>query len=1023
MGRPHRHTCQRLRAVAALSLLYACRGFVVPAPGARAASPRRSLAASGTSAAVSRGFSHAVSNVHAERGSRSLLSMGLLDNFMKPADAPSSFETKQLKQYNERVARINALEDSIETLSDEELRAKTAEFRARLAAGTEDTLDDILEEAFAVVREAAWRVLELRHYDVQLVGGLVLHECKLAEMATGEGKTLVATLPSYLNALSGAGGVFVVTANDYLARRDAETMGQVHRFLGLTVGLVQAEMDTAARRAAYACDVTYVTNQELGFDYLRDNLAVSEAGVAQVKPFHYCLVDEADSILIDEARTPLIISKQVPAPKQKFALAAKISGILKKGMHYDVKEKEQMVIMTDRGFADTQKMLGKSMFDAADAWAPYIINSLKAKELFAKDKEYIVKDGQVQIVDSFSGRVLEGRRYSDGLHQSLEAKEGLEVSTQGKITAQVTYQSLFRSFPRLAGMSGTAATDAREFENTYGLLVLRIPTALPLARRDYPDAVYRTRDASLRALLGEVERQHEEEGRPILIGTTSVEMSELIAKELQERGVKCEVLNAKPGSVEREAEIVAQAGRKGRVTVATNMAGRGTDIILGGSPAVMARLRLRAALAERHLEAAERAALPAPADSFYPCALSDGAAAALEAAVAAAAADAPLSRGALEALVARASESAPVEDAVTKAARKAAALIKSEYAAALKEEGETVRAAGGLYVMGTSRHESRRIDNQLRGRSGRQGDPGASRFFLSLDDDLFRVFGADKAKGIMNAFRLSDDMPIESKAVSETLGRVQQAAEDYFASIRRSVFDYDEVLNAQRNALYRTRGAFLRAPPADADALVLKYCAETVADIVPNFLGAKADPAGLAAKMRQFFPTAPAEMLAEEKLKGGDGAVRAQCEAAAAAAWRAKRDELDQVRPGPGLETARYLTLTQLDDLWIKSSYIPSTSTPPPQVRPGLGLETARYLTLTQLDDLWCDHLDRMNLLKESVSMEVFRGNDPLQEFKDQGRELFKDLLATARRNAVYSLFIYNPRPAAEAGAAAAAAQ
>ncbi|CAM9736693.1 unnamed protein product [Pylaiella littoralis] len=930
------------------------------------------------------GSSHERRTLRRRRAPAEVLHMGLLDDLLtSKTDPVSAANVDVLVSYETRVKNINALEDTIEDLSDDDLRAKTQELRDRLSKG--EGFDDIIEEAFAVVREAAWRVLELRHYDVQLMGGLALHEGKLAEMATGEGKTLVATLPCYLNALAGKGTVLVVTANDYLARRDAETMGQVHRFLGLSVGLIQSTMPEAQRKEAYSADVTYATNQELGFDYLRDHLTVTKDGAVQTKDFFFCLVDEADSILIDEARTPLIISRSVDAPAQKFATAQKIASVLEKDVHYTVSEKDQSVVLTDKGYDDCDRILGKSMFDPRDPWAPFIINSVKAKEIFTRDKEYIVRGNEVLIVDTFSGRVLEGRRYSDGLHQCIEAKEGITVSKQSQVMAQVTYQALFRSFPKLCGMTGTAITDANELEGTYGLEVVQIPTALPIARRDYPDVVFRNRVGANAAMLTEVERLHKD-GRPVLIGTTNVRMSDQTAKDLEERGVPCQTLNANPDLVERESEIVGQAGRLGVVTVATNMAGRGTDILLGGNPSVMARIRVRDALAEELLSDEDLAVVPKVGENFFPCDLLEEALSALEKAIAVCKEDSPgeekMSREALEGLVSAACEAGPVEGAGAVAVREAAAAVKKSFADALAEEKEKVLELGGLYVVGTARHESRRVDNQLRGRAGRQGDPGATRFFLSLDDDIFRVFGGDQVTKIMDSFRLSDDIPIENKQVSATLDKVQKATEDYFAGIRRTVFSFDEVMNEQRLALYRARDDVVNREKDDLRELALEYSAKTCTEIVQGNSANDGTPkAVLSDKLRQFFPLADASALSAESL-------------AAAHSKGGKEGLLKHA-----LDQAASATEKKLSDIEA--------------VKPGLASESARFLTLTQMDDLWCQHLENMNLLKESVSMEVFRGRNPLEEFGSQGKEMFMDLLDNVRRNTVYSLQMYNPSPKA----------
>jgi len=981
-----------------------------------------------------------------------------------------------LAKFEKRVERINSLEPDIEKLSDQELRAKTKEFREHLAKGTD--LDDLLEEAFAVVREAAWRVLELRHYDVQLMGGMVLNAGRLAEMATGEGKTLAATLPTYLNALEGRGAL-VVTANEYLAKRDAETVGQIYRFLGLSVGLIQASLPEAAdRKEAYGCDVTYVTNSELGFDYLRDNLALEpEARVTNAnRPGGqeggpaYCLVDEADSILIDEARTPLIISKKVDAPSAKYELSAQLVQVLKEGKEgtedegdYTVSLKEQQVTMTDKGFRKCEEILQKPLFDSKDPWAPFVLNALKAKALFEKDVQYIVRDKaktssaeaeatptppgddpnggapkggkEVCIVDTFSGRVMDGRRWSDGLHQSIEAKEGLDVSTESMVIATVTYQALFRMFPKLCGMSGTALSDSMELNKVYGLKVTPVPTALPVARRDYDDVVYKSAAAKTRAVIAEVARVAGT-GRPVLVGTTSVQDSEELASKLRARmgdqAHRLQVLNAKPENVGSEGVVVSQAGRLGAVTVATNMAGRGTDILLGGNPTLLASLSVRdglvaagaltlASQADRadgedkggepsgaSAAAAQLQFEPMP-EGFFPCALSAEAQALVLAAAAKLLEDEEPFESLLELeeLVAIASERAPIRDQGVLALRKAFEAAKKEFAEALGPEKEQVRKLGGLYVVGTERHESRRIDSQLRGRAGRQGDPGASRFFLSLEDKMLRTFGADRLGKMMETFRVSEDTPLEAKRVSEAIDKVQTRVEEYYSGIRSQVFTFDEVLATQRFSYYKRRAEILEADDASLEVTLRAYCEATVDDIVPNYiqapnaageaaadevggagggggmagvsLGGKGslvvDGAGLADKVAQFFPgTAPLDPGELSALGGGKAVplVAELVKAQVAVGLAAKKAEVDALRPR---QFAR----------------------------------VAQYLALVQLDNNWADHLGRMNLLKESVVMRKYMGRDVLEEYVTEGAELFKDLLASARRSTVYSLFTYAP--------------
>ncbi|MEK9631654.1 MAG: preprotein translocase subunit SecA, partial [Synechococcus sp.] len=643
-------------------------------------------------------------------------------------------------------------------------------------------------------------------FDVQLLGGMVLHDGQIAEMKTGEGKTLVATLPSYLNALTGR-GVHVVTVNDYLARRDAEWMGQVHRFLGLSVGLIQQDMSPAERRQNYGCDVTYATNSELGFDYLRDNMATDISEVVQ-REFQYCVIDEVDSILVDEARTPLIISGQVERPQEKYNQAAALAlqldraaemskdGIDPEG-DYEVDEKQRSVILTDEGYAKAESILGvEDLFNAADPWAHYVTNALKAKELFIKDVNYITRDNEVVIVDEFTGRVMPGRRWSDGLHQAVEAKESLPIQPETQTLASITYQNFFLLYPRLAGMTGTAKTEEVEFEKTYKLEVTVVPTNRTRARRDLVDQVYKTESGKWRAVAQETAEVHRT-GRPVLVGTTSVEKSEVLSALLQEEGIPHNLLNAKPENVEREAEIVAQAGRTGAVTIATNMAGRGTDIILGGNTDYMARLKVREALLPRLVRPEEghrppvplqreassgfAAATSAPAKPpsearalgrLYPCELSpdtDAALADVARELVKLWGDRTLTVLELEDRISSAAEKAPSEDAGIMQLRQVLAQIRADYDAVISTEQASVRETGGLHVIGTERHESRRVDNQLRGRAGRQGDPGSTRFFLSLEDNLLRIFGGDRVAGLMNAFRVEEDMPIESGMLTRSL--------------------------------------------------------------------------------------------------------------------------------------------------------------------------------------------------------------------------------------------------------------
>ncbi len=936
--------------------------------------------------------------------------------------------TRKLKRFQPIVTDINVLEEDIAPLTDDELRGKTAEFREVLEK--EETLDkqrnllnEILPEAFAVVREAAKRVLGMRHFDVQLIGGMVLHEGQIAEMKTGEGKTLVATLPSYLNALTGR-GVHVVTVNDYLARRDAEWMGQVHKFLGLSVGLIQQDMNPSERRRNYACDITYATNSELGFDYLRDNMATDISEVVQ-REFHYCVIDEVDSILIDEARTPLIISGQIERPQEKYQKAAEVVGslnrcaeIAKDGIDpegdYEVDEKQRSCTLTDEGFSKAEEILQISdLFDPKDPWAHYITNALKAKELFIKDVNYIVRDGDAVIVDEFTGRVMPGRRWSDGQHQAIEAKEQLDIQPETQTLASITYQNFFLLYPCLAGMTGTAKTEEVEFEKTYKLETSVIPTNSPTARQDWVDQVYKTEAAKWRAVANETAEIHKL-GRPVLVGTTSVEKSELLSSLLSEQEVPHNLLNAKPENVEREAEIVAQAGRAGAVTIATNMAGRGTDIILGGNSDYMARLKLREVLLPRlvAVEEVHRPPVPlqrsqensgggfgektvasnkekqfhAPSEakaigSLYPCALTEQ----TESALVALAknlvktwGDRTLSVIELEDRISTAAEKAPTDDKQISELRKAIGIVKSEFDEVVVNEEVHVREAGGLHVIGTERHESRRVDNQLRGRAGRQGDLGSTRFFLSLGDNLLRIFGGERVAALMNAFRVEEDMPIESGMLTRSLEGAQKKVETYYYDIRKQVFEYDEVMNNQRRAVYSERRRVLEG--VGLKRQVIGYGERTMDDIVEAYVNPDLPPEEwdvdqLLSKVQEFV-------------------------------YLLKDLTPDQLR-GLNVDQLKAFLQEQLRNAYdIKESQIE-------EQRPGLMREAERFFILQQIDMLWREHLQAMDALRESVGLRGYGQKDPLIEYKNEGYDMFLEMMMNMRRNVIYSMFMFQPAPPA----------
>ncbi|CAB9513768.1 Protein translocase subunit SecA [Seminavis robusta] len=931
------------------------------------------------------------------RSSKGPLFMGGMEDFLTGRDdkARKAENDEYIAELQKRVDKINNLEPEIEDLEDDELVAKTAEFRERLKKG-EDINGPLLEEAYAVVREAAWRVLELRHYDVQIMGGLALHDGRLAEMATGEGKTLVATLPCYVNTLAGKTS-FVITVNDYLARRDMEKMGQVHRFLGLTVGLIQSGMTEEQRRKAYACDIVYVTNSELGFDFLRDHLALTPEqtvlpnGGGEFDGF--CLVDEADSVLIDEARTPLIISKQVPAPANKYQTANTLAGALKPDVHYTVDLKNKNCVLNEVGYRDCERALGiDSLFEIqadGEAWAPYVTNAVKAKELFKRDVEYTVLEDDagekcgVGIVDAFTGRVLDGRRWSDGLHQSIEAMEGIDVSEQSKVIAKVTYQSLFRQFTRLAGMTGTAMADATELELTYGLRVTPIPTALPIARRDYPDVAFKTRKAADDSLVKEIEAVGggQPDGRPCLVGTTSVAQSELLVKKLAEKGIKAELLNASPKNAPRESEIVAQAGRAGVVTVATNMAGRGTDILLGGCPNTMSRIKTRSVLLKDGILSSEEASKlpPSPEEDYFPTEATEDSIFMLKEAAAAIRKEfgSDLTSLVLEEILTVAFDTTEAEDDADYIVklRNGAESIKETYSEALEEEKEAVEKAGGLYVMGTNRHESSRIDNQLRGRSGRQGNPGTSRFFLSFEDDMFVIFGGEKLEKMLTMFRVSEDMPVEAPQISESLDKVQKAVEQKYRDIRGEIFKFDDVLNGQRTVIYSRRRNILSKSAAESLEIMKEYNKQTVQDIVnAQTEDGVVNVEKVLEKIGQFFPSV-APLLQQDDLDGrSPEEVSTFVGVAVEEVFAAKCDEVDKKAVAAGKA-------------------------------PGSLGRSANYITLVSMDNAWSDHLQSMENLKESVILRKYQGRDPVVEYQNEAFTLFKGLEDTMRFNTVFSLW------------------
>jgi preprotein translocase subunit SecA len=796
-------------------------------------------------------------------------------------------EGKRVRQLAELVPPINELADEMAALSDEELRAKTDEFRARLAEG--EDLDDMLLEAFAVVREAATRVLGQRHYDVQLMGGMALHFGWIAEMKTGEGKTLVSTLPVYLNALAG-NGVHVVTVNDYLATRDANWMGSLHKFLGLTVGRVGPDMpESEEKRAAYACDITYGTNTEFGFDYLRDNMARRAEHMVQ-RGHHYAIVDEVDSILIDEARTPLIISGPASDVTKLYYQFASIARALIRDVDYEVDEEKKTVMPTETGIEKVEKQLGvTNLYDAVSTnYVHQLGQALRAKELYFRDKDYLVDAGEVKIVDEFTGRTLDGRRWSDGLHQAVEAKERVRIQEENHTWATVTLQNYFRMYEKLAGMTGTAETEAAEFGNTYKLSVVPIPSNKPLVRLDQPDLIYKTEEAKFAAIVEDV-RERSDLGQPILLGTASVEKSELLSRELSRAGIAHEVLNAKQHF--REAEIVAQAGRKHAVTVATNMAGRGVDVVLGGN---FEGLATREALGRGYAPGSEEF------DAAYQSAL---------------------------------------------------ATFKS----VCEAEGDEVRELGGLYVLGSERHDSRRIDNQLRGRSGRQGDPGESRFYLSLQDDLLRLFATGAVSWVMDR-TMPDDLPIEAKMVSKAIERAQNTVEGKNAEIRKDTLKYDEVMNEQRKVIYGRRQQVIDGEDIHDETIVLieEVLTNLVDDRLEGEFAEGWDLHQLVAELTNYYPTTlTAEALSEFQVRDDIlGVVIDE----AVAQYEKKCEDY----PG-GMETAK---------------------------------EIERDVMLQILDQRWRDHLSDMDYLRDGIHLRQIAQTDPLSAWQKEGYLMFEALLS-----------------------------
>lgn len=780
---------------------------------------------------------------------------------------------REMKRIRPVVDKINSYEPQMQALTDEQLKAKTPEFQQRLKNG--ETVHDILPEAFAVCREASKRVLGMRHYDVQMIGGYVLNRGSISEMRTGEGKTLVATLPVYLNALTGR-GVHVVTVNDYLATRDAEWMGRLYGWLGLTTGIIVHGLNDQQRKEMYRCDITYCTNNELGFDYLRDNMKFDLEDYVQ-RELHYAIVDECDSILIDEARTPLIISGPAEASTDKYVAVNRIIPSLKRDVHFTMEEKSKTASLTDEGNSKVEELLGlENLYDPRNIdILHHVYQALKAHYLYRRDVEYMIKDGEIVIVDEFTGRLMPGRRWSDGLHQAIEAKEGVEVKNENQTLATITFQNYFRMYSKIAGMTGTADTEATEFKKIYNLDVSVIPTNKPILRKDQEDVVYKSEAAKFKAIAADV-KERTARGQPVLVGTVSIEKSEALSQALKREGIKHDVLNAK--AHEREAEIVAQAGRKGSVTIATNMAGRGTDIVLGGNAEVMAKKT--------------------------------------------------------------------VEDESSPEFQEALAKFKKQF----DEERKEVVAAGGLYIVGTERHESRRIDNQLRGRSGRQGDPGESRFYLSLEDTLMRIFNGDRIQKIMSMLNIPEDEPITAKMVTNAIEGAQRKVEGHQFDIRKHLIDYDDVMNKQRTVIYRMRRQVLEGN--DVERTFLDF----LGDVTSNLLDTHIPETG---KKEDWNVEALNTALSQQfGVRLDLGAVSNNSEAVTEAVSKAVKDSYEHQKASMGPYFA----------------------------------QVQKMVLLQSIDHHWKEHLQIIDKLKEGINLRGYASKDPLIEYKKEAFNAFENL-------------------------------
>lgn len=858
-------------------------------------------------------------------------------NFLKAMFG--NYSKREVKRIQPICEKVLALEDKYTKMSESDLKNQTAILKERLANG--ETVDDILPDAFATCREAGWRVLGMKHFPVQIIGGIVLHQGRIAEMKTGEGKTLVATLPAYLNALTGE-GVHIVTVNDYLARRDSEWMGKLYRYLGLSVGLITHDLDNEGRQKAYASDITYGTNNELGFDYLRDNMVVYKEQKVQ-RPHVFAIVDEVDSILIDEARTPLIISGQGDKSTDLYSRADALAKTLKiqrfaeldskedmeeyyaeNGIDYVVDEKQKTATLTQSGVKKAEEFFGlENLSDPENLTIQHhVIQAIKANGVMKCDVDYVVKDGEVIIVDEFTGRLMYGRRFNEGLHQAIEAKEGVKVQSESKTLATITFQNYFRLYKKLSGMTGTAQTESEEFEEIYKLDVVEIPTNKPTVRKDLPDSVYKTEQGKFNAVIEQICESHEK-GQPVLVGTISIEKSELLSKMLKKRGVKHNVLNAKQH--DKEAEIVAQAGKFGAVTIATNMAGRGTDIILGGNAEYMAKASMR-------------------------------------------------KQGIAEELIEEATGYAETDDEDIINSRKTFRELNDKYKEEIKDEAEKVKEAGGLYIIGTERHESRRIDNQLRGRSGRQGDPGMSRFFLSTEDDLMRLFGGDRMKMMMERMNVAEDMPIENKMLSNIIESSQEKVELRNFGIRKDVLQYDDVMNRQREIIYGQRDQVLNGE--DLHETILKMIDDTVDTSVKHYL-----------------PEGPRENWNIQSLKDyyKDWIIHDDSK------YDFALEDLEEMEP----EEVKQMIVDDAIAIYKENEEL----LPKDTIR-----EMERVYLLKSVDTHWMDHIDNMEQLKEGIRLRSYGQHDPVVEYRIEGFDMFDEMIENIREDTIKLMLVMPKR-------------